>query len=42
MSRINGDEDRVHSEAPAEGDEDADTSEIRAHSEDPAEGIDVE
>lgn len=40
MSRINGDEDRVHSEAPAEGDQDADVTEIRAHSEDPAEGID--
>jgi hypothetical protein len=40
MSRINGDEDRVHSEAPAEGDPDADVTEIRAHSEDPAEGID--
>ncbi|HKU11388.1 hypothetical protein [Sinomonas sp.] len=42
MSRINGDEDRIHSEAPAEGDEEADTTEIRAHSEDPAEGIDEE
>lgn len=43
MSRspgIEGDEDRVHSEAPAEGDPDLDTNEIRVHSEDPAEGAD--
>jgi hypothetical protein len=33
-------EDRVHSEAPAEGDPDQDVTEIRAHSEDPAEGAD--
>lgn len=33
-------EDRVHSEAPAEGDTDLDATEIRAHSEDPAEGPD--
>ena len=33
-------EDRVHSEAPAEGDPDLDATEIRAHSEDPAEGPD--
>jgi hypothetical protein len=30
--------ERRHSEAPAEGDPDADTSETRVHSQDPAEG----
>lgn len=34
------DEDRVHSEAPAEGDPDLDIAEVRAHSEDAAEGPD--
>lgn len=42
MSRIEGDEDRIHSEAPAEGDDELDATEIRAHSEDPAEGADDE
>ncbi|HEY9495043.1 MAG TPA: hypothetical protein VIR15_09335 [Intrasporangium sp.] len=45
ISGIHGDEDpvhddRVHSEAPAEGDPDFDETEIRAHSADPAEGAD--
>ncbi|MDP5228450.1 MULTISPECIES: hypothetical protein [Arthrobacter] len=35
-----GDEDRVHSEAPAEGEEVDEPDVIRAHSEDPAEGPD--
>ena len=30
--------ERVHSEAPAEGDENADPRDIRVHSQDPAEG----
>jgi hypothetical protein len=33
-------EDRVHSEAPAEGDPEFDETEIRPHSMDPAEGAD--
>ncbi len=33
-------DDRVHSEAPAEGDLEFDETEIRAHSADPAEGPD--
>ncbi|MET1063440.1 MAG: hypothetical protein ABWX85_00540 [Arthrobacter sp.] len=33
--------ERRHSEAPAEGDPNADMSEIRVHSQDPAEGADV-
>lgn len=33
--------ERVHSEAPAEGDVNADPRDIRAHSQDPAEGADV-
>jgi hypothetical protein len=32
---------RVHNEAPAEGDPDADPTDIRVHSQDPAEGADV-
>ena len=45
ISGIHGDEDhvqedRVHSEAPAEGDPEFDETEIRAHSMDPAEGAD--
>jgi hypothetical protein len=32
---------RVHNEAPAEGDPDADPTDIRVHSQDPAEGPDV-
>jgi hypothetical protein len=39
MPGIDPDE-RVHSEAPAEGDPDLDVAEIRMHSEDPAEGAD--
>ncbi|WP_255430046.1 hypothetical protein [Sinomonas cellulolyticus] len=35
-------DDRVHSEAPAEGDPDQDVAEVRVHSEDPAEGADDE
>jgi hypothetical protein len=35
-------EDRVHSEAPAEGDPEFDETEIRPHSMDPAEGADEE
>ncbi|MCU1510729.1 MAG: hypothetical protein JWM01_84 [Arthrobacter sp.] len=34
--------ERRHSEAPAEGDPDADASEIRVHSQEPAEGPDAE
>jgi hypothetical protein len=34
--------ERRHSEAPAEGDPNADASEIRVHSQDPAEGPDAE
>ena len=33
-------DERVHTEAPAEGDPDADVTEIRVHSQDPAEGAD--
>jgi hypothetical protein len=33
-------DERVHAEAPAEGDPDADVTEIRVHSQDPAEGAD--
>ena len=33
---------RIHSEAPAEGDETADPTDIRMHSQDPAEGADTE
>lgn len=33
--------ERVHSEAPAEGDETADPRDIRMHSQDPAEGADI-
>ncbi|MEA5455752.1 hypothetical protein SPF06_13540 [Sinomonas sp. JGH33] len=40
FSGIENDEDRVHSEAPAEGDTDLEATEIRAHSEEPAEGPD--
>jgi hypothetical protein len=32
---------RVHNEAPAEGDPDADPTDIRVHTQDPAEGADV-
>jgi hypothetical protein len=34
--------ERRHSEAPAEGDPDADVSEIRVHAQEPAEGADFE
>jgi hypothetical protein len=34
-------DERVHTEAPAEGDPDADITEIRVHSQDPAEGPDA-
>ena len=34
-------DERVHTEAPAEGDPDADATEIRAHSQDAAEGPDT-
>ena len=37
-----GDEDRVHSEAPAEGEEQEEAEVVRAHSEDPAEGPDTD
>jgi hypothetical protein len=33
---------RIHSEAPAEGDETADPTDIRMHSQEPAEGADTE
>ena len=33
---------RIHSEAPAEGDELADPTDLRMHSQDPAEGADIE
>lgn len=39
MSGFDPDE-RVHSEAPAEGDPDQDVAEVRVHSEDAAEGPD--
>lgn len=32
---------RIHSEAPAEGDETADPTDIRVHSQEPAEGADI-
>ncbi|WP_255771262.1 hypothetical protein [Pseudarthrobacter sulfonivorans] len=31
---------RIHSDAPAEGDEAADPTDVREHSQDPAEGAD--
>ena len=34
-------DERVHTEAPAEGDPDADATEIRVHSQNPAEGPDT-
>lgn len=33
--------ERIHSEAPAEGDEMADPTDIRVHSQEPAEGADI-
>ncbi|WP_309076455.1 hypothetical protein [Paenarthrobacter sp.] len=33
--------ERVHTEAPAEGDPDADATETRVHPQDPAEGADT-
>jgi hypothetical protein len=35
-------DERRHTEMPAEGDPDADASEIRVHTQDPAEGPDTE
>jgi len=40
MSEKPSDDDRIHSEAPAEGDQGADPEDISVHSEDPAEGAD--
>jgi hypothetical protein len=40
MSISATDDNRVHSEAPAEGDTTRDFPEIRSHSQDPAEGPD--
>jgi hypothetical protein len=40
MSEIPESLQRIHSEAPAEGDETADPTDIRMHSQDPAEGAD--
>jgi hypothetical protein len=40
MSEIPEPLQRIHSEAPAEGDETADPTDIRMHSQDPAEGAD--
>lgn len=34
------DDDRVHSQAPAEGEPSADPSDLRVHAQDPAEGAD--
>ena len=34
------DDDRVHPESPAEGDPDADPTDIRVHPQEPAEGAD--
>lgn len=42
MSDNPSDDDRIHNEAPAEGDTDADPADIRVHPEDPAEGADSE
>lgn len=33
---------RIHSEAPSEGDLDADPTDLRMHSQDPAEGADTD
>lgn len=40
MSENPSDDDRVHNEAPAEGDADANPTDDRVHAEDPAEGAD--
>ena len=42
MSETPGDDDRIHAEAPAEGDTAADPADIRVHAEAPAEGADSE
>lgn len=42
MNEIPESVERVHSEAPAEGDETADPTDIRVHSQDPAEGADTD
>lgn len=41
MGTSDSDDIRIHSEAPAEGDDSRDFPEIRSHSQDPAEGSDV-
>jgi hypothetical protein len=41
MSETPEADERRHSEAPAEGDPNADVSEIRVHSQEPAEGPDA-
>ena len=41
MSENRFQDERVHTEAPAEGDPDADITEIRVHTQDPAEGPDT-
>jgi hypothetical protein len=40
MGTSDSDDIRIHSEAPAEGDDSRDFPEIRSHSQDPAEGSD--
>ncbi|MGX9902084.1 hypothetical protein ACW0JT_23745 [Arthrobacter sp. SA17] len=40
MGTSDPDDNRIHSEAPAEGDDSRDFPEIRSHSQDPAEGSD--
>jgi hypothetical protein len=42
MSDNVSDNDRIHNEAPAEGDTDANPEDIRVHPQDPAEGADPE
>ena len=42
MSENPWQDERIHTEAPAEGDPDADATEIRVHSQDPAEGPDID
>jgi hypothetical protein len=41
MGTSDTDDIRIHSEAPAEGDDSREFPEIRSHSQDPAEGSDV-
>jgi hypothetical protein len=40
MTEIPEPVERIHSEAPAEGDETADPADLRLHSQEPAEGAD--